>query len=212
MRARHATQGARRRTWRQDPEGRRTRILDAAAEEFARQGFRLARLDRIARAAGVAEGTVYHQFGSKQGLLEAVGARYGMGLAAAAFAGIRDDPSLEEIEGMVRNIFGYVRRTDGALAVFLLAHDPLEGGPAQDANRSQMLAAIEERMRRRIGPAAFDPRVAAELQFGLVESALRDCFLRRGGRDEERYIREVVRCLGAYLAAIDAAAPRLSKT
>ena len=155
-------------------------------------------------AAGVAEGTVYHQFGSKRGLLVAVGQRYGEGLARAAFGDLGADPTPHEVAPIVRNIFAYVRETDGSLAAFLLAQDPLEGGPAQDANRTAMIAAIEARLllwveRSLVQP--LDTTIAAEIQFGLVESALRDCFLRRGGEDEERYVREVTRCLGAYVGA-----------
>jgi AcrR family transcriptional regulator len=190
------------RSWRRDPEGRRSRILDAAILEFARQGFRRARLERIAKAAGVAEGTVYHQFGSKQGLLVAVGQRYGEGLARAAFGGLAADPAPNELALIVRNIFAYVRDTDGSLAAFLLAQDPLEGGPAQDANRAAMIAAIEARLslwveRSLVRP--IDTHIAAEIQFGLVESALRDCFLRHDGDGEARYVQEVTRCLVAYL-------------
>jgi AcrR family transcriptional regulator len=192
------------RGWQQDPEGRRSRILDAAVQEFARLGFRRARLERIAKAARVAEGTIYHQFGSKQGLLVAVGERYGEGLARAAFGGLAADPSPSELAPIVRNVFDYVRETDGSLAAFLLAQDPLEGGPAQDAYRAAMIAAIEARLslwaqRGLVQP--MDTRIAAEIQFGLVESALRDCFLRRGGKDEERYVQEVTRCLDAYVGS-----------
>jgi len=192
------------RGWQRDPEGRRSRILDAAIREFANRGFRRARLERIANAAGVAEGTVYHQFGSKQGLLVAVGERYGEGLARAAFGGLSADPSPNELALIVRNIFAYVRDTDGSLAAFLLAHDPLEVGPAQDANRTAMIAAIEARLslwveRSLVRP--LEPRIAAEIQFGLVESALRDCFLRQGGEGEARYVEEVTRCLAAYMGA-----------
>ena len=192
------------RSWRQDPQGRRSRILDAAVAEFALQGFRRARLERIASAAGVAEGTVYHQFGSKQGLLVAVGEQYGEGLARSAFGDLGADPTPDEVAGIVRNVFAYVRETDGSLAAFLLAHDPLEGGPAQDANRSAMIAAIEARLSLWVERGLAQPMdtgIAAEVLFGLVESALRDCFLRRGGEGEQQYVREVTRCLAAYVGA-----------
>lgn len=200
--ARPAAARPRRRTWRRDPEGRRARILKAATREFAQRGFRSARLDRIAAEADVAEGTVYHQFGSKQGLLVAMGEEYGRSLARAAFEGLGPDPTPDQVGRVVRNIFDHIRETEGSLAIFLLAQDPLEGGPAQDANRTQMLAAIRERIEvwvRRGLVASMDARIASEIQFGLVESALRDCFLRHGGENEEGYIREVSRCLGAYL-------------
>jgi hypothetical protein len=107
-----------------------------------------------------------------------------------------------DIGVIVRNIYRYVRESDGPLAVFLLTNDPHEGGPARDANRARMLAAIEALLRRWIGRGLappMDPRIAAEIHYGLVESSLRDCFLRGRGAKEEAYIREVTRCLAACL-------------
>lgn len=196
-----AKRGARR--WRQDPEGRRERILDAAAHEFANVGFTKARLSRVAAAADVAEGTVYHQFGSKFGLLEAIGERYGAGMAQAAFSGLERDPTADELARIVSNIFGYVRETDPQFAAFLLSRDAFGGGPAQEQNRETMIHAIEARLELWIEHEMIvpvDTRIAAEIQFGLVEAALRDCFMRKDGKDEQRYTREVTRCLNAYLA------------
>jgi hypothetical protein len=67
-----------------------------------------------------------------------------------------------------------------------------------------MIAAIEARLSLWVERGLAEPMdtgIAAEILFGLVESALRDCFLRRGGEGEERYVREVTRCLGAYVGA-----------
>lgn len=195
------------RTWRQDPKGRRARILEAAAKEFAEVGFNKARLARVAAAADVAEGTVYHQFESKLGLLEAIGEQYGAGMAQAAFSDLERNPSHEELARIVSNIFDYVRKGDPRLAIFLLSHDAFGGGPAQEQNRESMIQAIQSRLglwieHKMIAPV--DTRIAAEIQFGLVEASLRDCFMRKDGNDEARYVREVTRCLYAYLALPEA--------
>jgi len=50
-------------------EERRNQILDAAAQLFARKGYRGATIREIAREAGVAEGTIYNYFDSKHDLL-----------------------------------------------------------------------------------------------------------------------------------------------
>jgi AcrR family transcriptional regulator len=47
----------------------RLRLLDAAAEVFARRGYEAARLDEIARAAGFTKGAVYSNFAGKHALL-----------------------------------------------------------------------------------------------------------------------------------------------
>jgi AcrR family transcriptional regulator len=47
---------------------RREAILDAALDEFSARGFEAARLDDVARRAGVAKGTIYLYFADKQSL------------------------------------------------------------------------------------------------------------------------------------------------
>jgi AcrR family transcriptional regulator len=47
-------------------------LLDAAAEEFARQGYARANINRISRAAGFAKGTIYNYFPSKRELMLAL--------------------------------------------------------------------------------------------------------------------------------------------
>ena len=53
-------------------EARRTQILMGAAQVFAKKGFHRATTKEIARAAGVAEGTIYNYFDSKRELLLAM--------------------------------------------------------------------------------------------------------------------------------------------
>ncbi|MDR7482208.1 MAG: helix-turn-helix domain-containing protein [Armatimonadota bacterium] len=50
-------------------EERRRQILDAAARVFAARGYAAATIEAIARDAGVAEGTIYNYFHSKEELL-----------------------------------------------------------------------------------------------------------------------------------------------
>jgi AcrR family transcriptional regulator len=53
-------------------EQTRERILAATRDLLVQNGYRSASLDEIARTADVARATVYYQFGSKGGLLEAL--------------------------------------------------------------------------------------------------------------------------------------------
>src|SRR5262245_26581373 len=50
--------------------GRREHILQAALEEFSAHGFEAARLDDMARRAGVAKGTIYLYFRDKEELFQ----------------------------------------------------------------------------------------------------------------------------------------------
>ena len=58
--------------WRRLPEERPRQILDAAFEEFAERGLASARLEDIARRAGVSKGTIYLYFPSKEDLFREV--------------------------------------------------------------------------------------------------------------------------------------------
>src|SRR5579862_1687364 len=49
---------------------RRDAILNAALDEFSQQGFEAARLDDVAKRAGVAKGTIYLYFRDKESLFQ----------------------------------------------------------------------------------------------------------------------------------------------
>ena len=49
-------------------EGKRSRIVDAAMRHFAEQGYHAARVGDIAAALGIAKGSIFQHFGSKDGL------------------------------------------------------------------------------------------------------------------------------------------------
>ena len=78
---------------RKKTEARREGILDAALEEFAAKGYAGARMEDIARRAGVAKGTLYLHFGDKEGLFN--------GLAESAFAPMHALAKAAGVYGMV---------------------------------------------------------------------------------------------------------------
>ena len=49
-------------------EGKRAKIVDAAMRHFAEQGYHAARMGDIASALGIAKGSIFQHFGSKDGL------------------------------------------------------------------------------------------------------------------------------------------------
>jgi AcrR family transcriptional regulator len=64
------TQGRARRTL--DADERRERIIETAMVHFAEHGYRGGRVEDIASQVGIAKGTVFLDFGSKEGLFMAV--------------------------------------------------------------------------------------------------------------------------------------------
>jgi AcrR family transcriptional regulator len=58
--------------WRRRKEARPAEIIDAAMDVFAESGFANAKLDEVARRAGVVKGTLYRYFDTKEALFRAV--------------------------------------------------------------------------------------------------------------------------------------------
>ena len=102
-------------------EETRERIIDAACELFGQSGFYQVSLDDVAKRAGVARATVYYQFESKFGLLDAVVASIVQRIGAGRVQRAREHPDaalgvrlyLKEVcafwskeDALVRNING----------------------------------------------------------------------------------------------------------
>ncbi len=95
---------------------RREAILKAALDEFSARGFAAARLDDVARRAGVAKGTIYLHFRDKEALFqEIVRSLMGpfVGTLEGAFAADIPLRTLADqvVELFVREVFG-TRRKD----------------------------------------------------------------------------------------------------
>ncbi len=56
--------------WERKAEERPGALLEAALDVFTRQGYRAARLESVAEAAGVSKGTIYRYFENKEDLLK----------------------------------------------------------------------------------------------------------------------------------------------
>jgi AcrR family transcriptional regulator len=94
---------------------RRDAIIDAALDEFSSRGFAAARLDDVARRAGVAKGTIYLYFEDKESLFQEL-IRTKMtpvvGALEQAFAGELPLRAVvdQAIEVFLREIYGTKRR------------------------------------------------------------------------------------------------------
>src|SRR5262249_10146363 len=90
---------------------RRDTILAAALEEFSARGFAAARLDDVARRAGVAKGTIYLYFSDKENLFhELVRTMLSPVVGVIEAAPMADLPVRKVAEGIVdlfvREIYG----------------------------------------------------------------------------------------------------------
>lgn len=96
-----------------DGGNRKSRILEAAREEFASQGFVGARVARIARRAGVNKQLLYYYFRSKSGLHRAVMAEAVVPHHAPQAAG----PATDQLRASIRGIFAALERKPELIAL-----------------------------------------------------------------------------------------------
>ncbi|GAB4511927.1 MAG: hypothetical protein Tsb0020_29820 [Haliangiales bacterium] len=170
---------------------KRERILNAAEQVFARSGFFQSRVSEIARDAGVADGTIYLYFKSKDDILislfesrmERVNQRMG-----AALAGLRS-PS-EKLDALVHTHLSMVKEHPQLAEVLTIELRQSSKFMKEYANPRfgeflKLLASVIEEGQRagELTPTVPAPQVARML-FGIIdELALTWLLRRREGRD-----------------------------
>lgn len=72
------------------------KILNAALELFAEEGYRSTSTSKVAKRAGVSEGLIFRHFENKEGLLEAI-VKLGEEKAKELFADLVNEPDPKEV-------------------------------------------------------------------------------------------------------------------
>lgn len=92
-------------------EARRAQIVEAAAGLWLRHGFDATSVEAIARAAGLAKGTVYLYFPSKEALLDEAVRRYSLVPAFEELAGrLAGAPPEQAIPRLARELWARLRQ------------------------------------------------------------------------------------------------------
>jgi len=158
-------------------EDKRQQILSAAVRVFAAQGYEATRVGDIAKEAGVAYGLVYHYFGSKDAVLEAVfHEQWGRLLAAVALAEETGETAAEQLELVVKIVLRTWR--DDPDLVRLLVREITRSPHIQDEldEIGQAFASLERIVVRGQEQGTFrgavDPQLAAWMLYGALEEVL----------------------------------------
>ena len=158
-------------------EDKREQILQAAVRVFAAQGYEASRVGDVAREAGVAYGLVYHYFGSKEAVLEAVFREsWGRLLAAVALAEETGKDAAEQLELVVKIVLRAWR--DDPNLVRLLVREITRSPHIQDEldEIGQAFASLQRIVARGQSAGTFrsdlDPQLAAWMLYGALEEVL----------------------------------------
>jgi len=168
-------------------EAKRERILDAAVLEIARHGYYGTTVAAIAGRAGVADGTIYLYFKSKEEVLLSIFER-AMDQFVAQARAIADDPDLPAPDKLRRVIELHLTLlgADRDLAVIFQVEFRHTVHVLELLSRSRLqeyLALIarivEEGSRTGAFRADLDPLVAAKIVFGILAEMATDWVLSR---------------------------------
>ena len=174
---------------------RREDILKAAREVFKQYGYEGARVDEIARCAGVAKGTVYLYFKSKRALLDALCDLYQEMIADALLGALKYNRGHAAIREAVHAALTVASRERDLLKLLDLRLGLAGGGNVVENPRAQKL--LRQLFRERVASGDmkdYDPVIASELTGGFVQWISKLCLLWRNV-DIKRYEDTAVRML-----------------
>jgi AcrR family transcriptional regulator len=129
----------------------RTRLLEAAAAEFAGAGVDGANVNRISVAAGLAKGTIYNYFPSKRELFLAVVAEASARAAAGAGAPNDDATTADRLTALLESDVAWVREHEEFARV--LVREALAGDPRFQPQVLEAAAPFVEPVKRIIAAA-----------------------------------------------------------
>ena len=174
---------------RKKSEDTRAAILRCASEVFSSRPYHEVLTDEISGRLKMGKGTLYRYFASKEELYLATIVEGLAGFRAAIDETLRLDAPLEQIiEALARTIIGYFwERRD--FFVLLYRHeaklDPSERAEWQKA-RESLIGDVGQRLAAELGDDRVDPRLAAEMLFGMIRSV---CLY----RDDSAHIDDLAR-------------------
>jgi TetR/AcrR family transcriptional regulator, fatty acid metabolism regulator protein len=158
-------------------DAKRRLILDAAVRVFARQGYEASRVGDIATAAGVAYGLVYHYFGSKDAVLEAVfREQWGRLLAAVMLAEKTGETAPEQLALVVKIVLRTWR--DDPNLVRLLVREITRSPHITDEldEIGEAFGSLQRMIVRGQAEGTFradlDPQIAAWMLYGGLDEVL----------------------------------------
>ncbi len=181
------------------PEETKMRVLAAAAELFGRKSYDRCSTADIASAAGVAEGSIFYHFGSKRGLLAALGRQYSERMIAAMRG---DQESLIGLNSaiLITRCFDFCAVHGKGLELTGLDECSPEAEPYFSAGRQVVVEFVEQSILANIDHSVardMDVSLAASLSFAAVHDSLHRLLQTTDVRDVERIKRETIRFVTA---------------
>ena len=172
------------------PETRRAELLDAGLAVFRKKGIKSTTVDDITVAAGVAKGTFYLYFDSKDRLFAALRERFAAELLVTAEAAVAKAPAddwVARAEALVGEAIDFAASRSEEFALVFTGHPPGEGEEAVAGAEHRFVELLVGTIQQGVKAGALhvaDPETTAALIFHAVHGGLLE-LARHGGKKAE---------------------------
>ena len=201
-------------TYAQKVASKEANILRAAKTVFSEKGYAGLRMSGVARRAGVAEGTIYSYFSSKDDLIRALVGEYWTELTRDARAAIKDhDETFPKLRALAQfHIDGLIARYDYAELTITLGRQTGSAVSFTDEVRA-FVRVFDEVFKtgqdRGEIDAAAQVWIARDMFYGSLEYSARTLILRGAETDPtQAVVDNLMQCLRARYSVQHRQAPR----
>jgi len=159
----------------------REAILDAAADLFSRQEYHAVSMDDLAREASVAKGTLYHYFGSKEGVFLTLTADRSERMLEMLEQAVSESDSAEyQVRSLTVHTFMFFVKYPSFFRLWekALAQDPCERTAPFERMRERLRGLIQTVICGGMADGILrpvSPDTAADVLFGAVLGAVPRC-------------------------------------
>jgi AcrR family transcriptional regulator len=190
-----------------ETSSKRDRILTAARALFAERRFDEVSVPEIVKLAGVAQGTFYRYFTSKNALVDGLTMELGqavVGKIKPIFETNR--PFVKQLEPILRTALETTSQFQDVLGFLNTDALLFAETPEGETQRAPLIEMIVRKLERDQALGAIDKSIDCQVVARLVDSVLnrmaKDCLLGQSQIDTERYLQQTVAFLKRALEPI----------
>jgi AcrR family transcriptional regulator len=188
-----------------DSPAKRTQIIEAARALFGQKRFDEVSVPEIVGRAGVAQGTFYRYFTSKNALADALTQEFGRAVIQAIQPLIQaETPFTEQLEPILHRALQTAHEFEDILGFINIDALMFAESRTGEQQRSPVLdlleATIKRDQQRGLIRAQVDPQIAARMVDACLNRMAKDCVLEPRGLETAHYLRQTVAFLKSALA------------
>ena len=195
--------GVHRRRFRRAPAEKRARIIAVARACLSERAYAEVTTAEIAQRAGVSEGTVFHHFGTKRGLMVAVAEDYARDMAQATFRGV-EMFAPPAIEACFRRGLAFLQK-EGSLGLQTPSSTSTEATEiVREAVREALISEAErvlDAWQERKLIRRMSSRLFGETMFPVFDQLLMKALIEGTDAISDAWLREVTACFAGALSS-----------